>query len=597
MIPSLPELTISPTSPTSAIAPPELIGTSPFPALLQSSQPNIPVLAVPLNQREQTQQMQGFGQQRDREPTTLAEFPRSDRGLSAELRPAGSFTDRQVGNLLPDDGNLLPRERAMHTSSRLSSIGQDQAETTFRAPLAASDQKAELAVQPNVNPASRRAPLPEVSDASADLERSPGTPQPAHQPLNTSIANPRDPVVERDTTHLPKHSAETSPHDKSQILTGREVSRVSPKAVSELDVQATPAKGEGQPEANKPSARAEQPSPSASTMPAPTQSSSSPAAQIAATQGAPSPLVAVQPEPTEGTLPLKIEPSAAMLGAVKPGAIVRDGVDAVLVSRPEFKDKRGAEPQSRPSAEALGVPAEPRILPAARGTREQSGPARPVSGASDVLQPPQAGTSSATSPSAAAQSASSQAPQVASTPATPTSSPVLQNMTDVRSDIRPGQTVASTIEQMADLREAGRAARPELTMRHHEFGAINMRIETAGTDLRATLASRDPGFVPAVQAALAERAVSGSSESGSTQSNSGRNSDQSGAQNGAATGNSSGSGGFSEGRYGSSTGSGQGSSQPYREQSGSNEEQRATKGLIGSQDPTDANGRDTGLFA
>ncbi|MEL7198189.1 MAG: hypothetical protein AAGL10_07720 [Pseudomonadota bacterium] len=127
------------------------------------------------------------------------------------------------------------------------------------------------------------------------------------------------------------------------------------------------------------------------------------------------------------------------------------------------------------------------------------------------------------------------------------------------------------IEQLHETREASRTARSELTVRHAEFGAVNMRLEAAaGGDLRAILANRDPGFVPAIQAALADRAVSASSEtatssnnqSGSRHSENGSNGSTMNNQNGGNWG----SGAGSDSRYGSFLG-GEGSApQPSLEQ-------------------------------
>lgn len=115
----------------------------------------------------------------------------------------------------------------------------------------------------------------------------------------------------------------------------------------------------------------------------------------------------------------------------------------------------------------------------------------------------------------------------------------------------------SAIAQFGEIREALRSVRPEMTLRHAEFGFVSLRIEGAAAapqDWRAVLASRDPGFVPAFQAALAERAVAASSET-------------SASGNGAGQGSSS-----SDQRYGFSQGSGQGSSSPYPGQSGGRDE-------------------------
>jgi hypothetical protein len=121
----------------------------------------------------------------------------------------------------------------------------------------------------------------------------------------------------------------------------------------------------------------------------------------------------------------------------------------------------------------------------------------------------------------------------------------------------PSPQLEETITAVSDLREALRAARPEMTLRHAEFGAVSLRLEAAGAqDWRVVLASRDPGFVPAIQAALAERAVAAAAETSL-----GGGGGASGGQNGAG-----------EPRYGSSLGSGQGGSQPYSGQSHSRDE-------------------------
>jgi len=122
----------------------------------------------------------------------------------------------------------------------------------------------------------------------------------------------------------------------------------------------------------------------------------------------------------------------------------------------------------------------------------------------------------------------------------------------------PAPQMESSIAQVETLREAARTGRPELTLRHAEFGAVSLRLEAAGTEgWRAVLASRDPGFVPAIQAALADRAVAAAA-SASTDSGafSGQNTGQSSGQN-------TGQNGTSDQRYAASPNGGQAGSQPY----------------------------------
>lgn len=120
----------------------------------------------------------------------------------------------------------------------------------------------------------------------------------------------------------------------------------------------------------------------------------------------------------------------------------------------------------------------------------------------------------------------------------------------------PAADLEATLEQMTAMRDVARASRPELTLRHSEFGMINLRVEAAGSagEWRALLTSRDPGFVPAVHAALAERAVVASSESSSNPGafSGGRGSDTAPFGQGAG-----------QSPFGSSPGSGQGTSQSH----------------------------------
>lgn len=157
-------------------------------------------------------------------------------------------------------------------------------------------------------------------------------------------------------------------------------------------------------------------------------------------------------------------------------------------------------------------------------------------------------------------------------------------MTDTSAALRLAPQLADAIEQLAETRSAAQANKPELTLRHQEFGAITMRLDTTGGDLRATLSARDPGFVPAIQAALFERVVAMSGEAATA----GRNNDQTGSnsqsQGNSQSGTSSGSQGNGHGQgqgqgwnsgaaYGSSTGSGQGTSQPYAGQTENRDEE------------------------
>jgi hypothetical protein len=116
--------------------------------------------------------------------------------------------------------------------------------------------------------------------------------------------------------------------------------------------------------------------------------------------------------------------------------------------------------------------------------------------------------------SAAANNAQQPAPTTAPLALTPAGTPAMAERAEPRA-LAPQQE--SAIAVVGEIREALRAARPEMTLRHAEFGFVSLRIEPTGMkDWRAVLASRDPGFVPAIQAALADRAVAAAAETAST---------------------------------------------------------------------------------
>jgi hypothetical protein len=193
----------------------------------------------------------------------------------------------------------------------------------------------------------------------------------------------------------------------------------------------------------------------------------------------------------------------------------------------------------------VSLPAASTAAPAAALSGEDSaarGPAtaHPAEGLHEA--PAQPATMPAATPPPVAASLPAQQPALtaaADTPAPPT------------------PTIEDTIAQADNLREALRAARPELTLRHAEFGAVSLRLEATGAESwRAVLAARDPGFVPAIHAALAERAVTApgaaDTESGFLSQN-----------------------GTTDQRYGASPNGGQGGHSPHFGQSGTGDGEAA----------------------
>lgn len=248
---------------------------------------------------------------------------------------------------------------------------------------------------------------------------------------------------------------------------------------------------------------------------------------------------------------------------------------------PQMVHARPAAPNARDLAGLIEQPAKaPSNVPAPVQTYvPQDEPAQsrnlgrterpvPSNSAPELPQPAQ----SQSQPSAASSASANPQALQAAAPIAPIASitPSAPAIAEPRANIQAAPQIEAAIDHMVEAREAGRASRPELTLRHAEFGAVNVRLEGAGADLRATLASRDPAFVPAIQAALAERGVVAASETSSA--NTQRGHDQS-SNPSHSNSHFSGGNAHSEGRYGSSTGSGQAQSQPYSEQNGSDDEE------------------------
>lgn len=172
-------------------------------------------------------------------------------------------------------------------------------------------------------------------------------------------------------------------------------------------------------------------------------------------------------------------------------------------------------------------------------------PDTPAPAAAALLAEPVPAPAAATAPA-------TQAATAAAAPLAPT--PAAIPVADSAEPRAPAPQQESTIAQVGELREALRAARPEMTLRHAEFGFVSLRVDAAGAEgWRAVLASRDPGFVPAIHAALADRAIAATADTAGTHNSAGQN-------------------GQSDQRYGPSPNGGQGSSQPYLAQSSNRDE-------------------------
>ncbi len=195
--------------------------------------------------------------------------------------------------------------------------------------------------------------------------------------------------------------------------------------------------------------------------------------------------------------------------------------------------------EPNPSRKVEQTPLAPQLAPSTSPAAQPAPTAQP---ASDLGQSTQA----------------QQAPTLTA-PVIQTTAPQTPPTGEVRAEVRIAPQIEQAIDALTDVREAARTSRPEVLMRHSEFGLVSMRLEAASGDLRATLASRDPGFVPAIQAALNERSVAASGETATSHNNQ-RGQDQ-GQGNQSSASFSGSNGGFGQ-NYGSSPGSSQGSPQP-----------------------------------
>lgn len=234
-------------------------------------------------------------------------------------------------------------------------------------------------------------------------------------------------------------------------------------------------------------------------------------------------------------------------------------------------------------------------LPARVTLPSAAGRASPAEDAPEA--PPASLSAPASAPAPAPLPATDSAPQLAPpapTLAAPAPTPATPAPDRIEAPRTPAPQQESAIAQVGDLREALRSARPEMTLRHAEFGFVSLRLEQpAPEQWRAVLASRDPGFVPAIQTALAERAVAAASASADTGPFMGQNGTP---QNGSG-----------DHRYGASPNGGQGSLSPYMGQSGQRDGEAApdhrrtsTAAALAArgQDGEEGSGADThGLFA
>ena len=307
-----------------------------------------------------------------------------------------------------------------------------------------------------------------------------------------------------------------------------------------------------------------------------------------------------------GPLPAPASPKAA--AEMSPGALDATSLAARGGQAPDLSRSLGGQSQA---------------IQAMRLARDEGGRV-PIpgdherlltTGGSPVEPPASAGDASAHGSVISKPSAVPSAPPAAAPPA---ASPG-----DARGDSRTAGQVEAALDQLAGSREGQRNLRPEVNLRHGEFGQVNLRLDSSGESLRATLTAHDPGFVPAVRQALAERGgferslapeqavqsgvpltqrvleASGGSGAGSagggSQGSAGGGSGQNPGQGSAH------SGPHSEARYGSSPGSDQGTPQPYsaksRDEGREGSPSESDRAETGETPGGGRSGRERGLYA
>ena len=440
------------------------------------------------------------------------------------------------GRTLPDEGEILPPPApqaapsqppaadvvAPFRSSVFSVLSGGAAPATQPpAPTGDAADVAGVALRP------ASGPIPAPAAASAPVMRSPARGVDPGEPLMAASRSGPQPV-------------------SAPARVGGE----APGTVAAPDVIAAEAPRQPEPAEPAEATGSREPEHTSAHIPAaperePVAPSSPPVPTLVTQAVAPEPSAAL-PSPNEGSVPAPFPVPLTVTAAapvtapiVIPAALAGAGALAVPASGADApapaKVALMRGPVPRGPVAILVADAVPASLPPAL---PDTAPALPEAGA-DALPAPASGTVAA--PAAPSPAIPVPLPHQAAPASQPAAEPRPSD---------PSAPVETAIAQAGTLREALRAQRPEMVVRHEEFGMISLRLEPAAPDQwRAVLASRDPGFVPAIQAALAERALAPLPAATDSGTGMGQN-------------------GTGEQRYGASPNGGQGSSQPYLGQSG-----------------------------
>ncbi len=106
-------------------------------------------------------------------------------------------------------------------------------------------------------------------------------------------------------------------------------------------------------------------------------------------------------------------------------------------------------------------------------------------------------------------------PSSTQSPASPSAAPLPISVqpADTAPIIRPTLTttafdLGNVIDKLVEAQQAARPGRANIALTHDDFGRVSVRLDQmAGASLNVSMVNADPGFAPAVQASLIERAV------------------------------------------------------------------------------------------
>ena len=229
----------------------------------------------------------------------------------------------------------------------------------------------------------------------------------------------------------------------------------------------------------------------AGTQPTPVQAPPQPAGAAAATPAIPPVATVAIADAQAPTVP-----APTVQAALLPVALARSPAPA-RVEAPAAAPREYAVSTIRPTSLASPSPAT-EGKSAAPGGQGDLGHGQPPMADPSLTSP--AGPSPVVSPEATRGPATLPFQQI--TPlATPLPQPVA--VTPAAHDM------SALVDRLVEARAAARTAASPLTVttavRHAEFGSVSLKFDTAGDGLSVTMASNDPGFAPAAQAALASQ--------------------------------------------------------------------------------------------